>query len=42
MGDIKDTTRILLEGEEITEPRHTHNKVKTTIENHIKYSNGYC
>ena len=42
MGDIKDTTRILQEGEETAEPRHTHNKVKTTIENHIKYSNGSC
>ena len=42
MGDIKDTTRILQEGEETAEPRHTHNKTKTTIENHIKYSNGSC
>ena len=42
MGDIKDTTRILQEEEETAEPKHTHNKVKTTIENHIKYSNGSC
>ncbi len=42
MGDIKDTTRILQEGEETAEPKHTHNKTKTTIENHIKYSNGSC
>ena len=42
MGDIKDTTRILLEGEEITEPRHTHNKVKTTLEEHTKYNDGSC
>lgn len=42
MGDIKDTTRILQEGEETAEPRHTHNKVKTTLEKHIKYSDGSC
>ena len=42
MGDIKDTTRILQEGEETAEPRHTHNKTKTTIEEHMKYSDGSC
>ena len=42
MGDIKDTTRILQEGEETAEPRHTHNKTKTTLEKHIKYSDGSC
>ena len=41
MGDIKDTTRILQE-EETAEPRHTHNKTKTTIEEHMKYSDGSC
>lgn len=42
MGDIKDTTRILQEGEETAEPRHTHNKTKTTIEEHMKYSDDSC
>ncbi len=42
MGDIKETTRILQEGEETAEPRHTHNKVKTTLEEHMKFSDGSC
>ena len=42
MGDIKETTRILQEGEETAEPRHTHNKVKTTLEEHMKFSDDSC
>ena len=42
IGDIKDTTKILQEGEETAEPRHTHNKVKTTLEEHMKFSDGSC
>ena len=42
MGNITDGTIILEEGEETTEPRHTHNKVKTQIKEHKKYSDGSC
>lgn len=42
IGDIKESTRILEAGEETAEPRHTHNKVNTTLEKHLKYSNGSC
>lgn len=42
MGNIKDSTVILEEGEETAEPRHTHNKVKTQTKEHKKYSDGSC
>lgn len=42
ISDIKDTTIILQKGEETAEPRHMHKKVKTTIKEHLIYSDGSC
>ena len=42
IGNIKNSTRILEEEEEMVEPRHTHNKVKSQIQEHKKYSDGSC
>ena len=42
IGNIKNSTRILEEEEEMVEPRHTHNKVKSQIQGHKKYSDGSC